>query len=566
MFLHCLQLITGNKIFQVGHLNFIKMNHMKQSFFNLFSSLFRLIRYRKISDPFIAFRHLDISNDDMPNIEHKGIILITPLRVSPTSNIFEGLIGTYFRLKGWDVKYLLCNQLMSFCENVSNEKRKCEICSLCKEEQKQFRSTYLGDFLSLDEIVSNEKKSEIIKYVESLLFDSETDYIYNGVNLRDAIEAGVMRYTQKSEIELYTDLSLLKKCTTTAFILSEAVNILKEKYDIKKLITSHGIYSSWGAVLETAKYFNIDSVVWGRGYIGQGNMLFGNNYAIQEDLKYETEDNFNHVELNDAKRNIVFDYYLAKSSPKKKVDYIDYYEGISLESFDINAFESKVNQYKTVFGMFTNIPWDGQVFNKTDDFPSTRKYIKDTIQWFEKNSDCLLIIRAHPAEVSRDDSIRGWTFEYLLKQEYPTLPDNVIFLAPKNPITSYMALEYIQYAIMYGSSMAIELAVRRIPVIHTGFTYISNKKIVFDVTTLDDYYSKLQMAKEGELIITDEMYDNALRYGYYWIVERNIEDNSCALLNLNFVSYNFKNRKELLSNVFLSFVYNKIVNNKRIVK
>lgn len=542
------------------------MKRMKQRFFNLFSPLFRLVRYRKKSDPFTLFRKMGINNTSIPNIEYKGTILITPLRVSPTSNVFEGLIGTYLRLRGWNVKYLLCNQLLPFCENISNEKRKCEICSLCKEEQRHFRRTYLGDFILLNEVISSEEKNEIIQYVETLSFNSEADYFYNGINLKDAIEAGVMRYTQKSEIELHDDIPLLRKCATTAFILSKAVNILREKYDIKKLITSHGIYSSWGAVLETAKYFNIDSVVWGRGYIGQGNIVFGNNYAIQEDLKYETEDNFRHVQLDEEKRKTVFDYYLAKSNPKKKVDYIDYYEGISSEIFDINAFISKVNNYKTVFGMFTNIPWDGQVFNKTDDFPSTRKYIRDTIQWFERNPDTLLIIRAHPAEVSREDSIRGWTFEYLLKQEYPELPENVIFLAPQNPITSYKLLEYIQYAIMYGSSMAIELAVRRIPVIHTGFTYISNKNIVFDVTTVDDFYQKLDKAKAGELIVTDGMYENALKYGYYWIVERNIPDNSCKLSKLNFVSYNFSNKDEFLKNDFLSFVYDRIVENKRLVK
>ena len=48
--------------------------------------------------------------------------------------------------------------------------------------------------------------------------------------------------------------------------------------------------------------------------------------------------------------------------------------------------------------MFTNIPWDGQVFNKTEVFPTTRFYLKNTINWFLFNPDALLIIRAHPAE------------------------------------------------------------------------------------------------------------------------------------------------------------------------
>ena len=522
------------------------------------------MRYRHFSDPFKSFKELNIHVDS--EVISEKTILITPLRVSPTSNVFEGLIGSYFKLKGWNVKYLMCHQALSFCENVSNEKRKCAICSLCKREQMEFKKTYLGDCINIDDYISKDEKIEIGTYVKSLSFKLDEDFIYNGVNLKDAIEAGVMRYTQKSEIEIECDLDLLRKCATTAFILSHVTTNVIKTLKINKLITSHGIYSSWGAILETAKYRKVDSIVWGRGYIGQGNMLFGNNYAIQEDLKFETQENFDSIVLDDQKKKVVFDYYMAKSNPKSKVDYVDYYDGISKEAFDIKAFENKVCQYQNVYGMFTNIPWDGQVFNKTIDFPSTRKYIKDTIHWFEKNPDCLLIIRAHPAEVSRDDSMRGWTFEYLLKQEYPILPNNVIFLAPQNPITSYDLLNYIQYSIMYGSSMAIELAIRRIPVIHTGFTYISNKNIVFDVTTVDDFYDKLDKSKVGLLKITNEMYDNALKYGYYWITQRNITDNSCFLSNLRFVSYNFKNKNEFLNNEFLSFVFQCIINNKRLVK
>ncbi len=540
--------------------------NMKQRLFNLLSPFFRLIRYRKKNDPFMMFRHLGFRKIVSPSVTHKGVVLITPIRVSPKSNVFEGLIGSYFRLKGWDVKYLLCNQSLSFCENIQTVNRKCTVCALCKAEQKQFCKSYLGDCIHLTELVSEKKKKEINEKVKSLLFTSDNDYIYNGIDLKNEIQSGVMRYTQKSEIQPQFDLPILKKCASTAFLLSEAITMLHEKYSIRKLITSHGVYSSWGTVLQTAKHYKIDSFVWGRGYIGQGNMQFGHNHSIQDSLKFETEEDFSHIVLDEEKKKVVFDYYLAKSDPKKKVDYIDYYDGLSMNLFNIEAFEKKVRQFRCVFGMFTNIPWDGELGNRTVGFPSTRKYVKSTIQWFEKNPDCLLIIRAHPAEVYRDDAVRGWTFEYLLKQEYPELPENVIFLAPQNPITSYKLLEYIQYAIMYGSSMAIELAVRRIPVIHTGFTYISNKNIVFDVTTVDDFYQKLDKAKAGELVVTDDMYENALKYGYYWIVERNIPDNSCKLSNLNFMSYKFSNKDEFLKNEFLSFVYDRIVENKRLIK
>ena len=63
-------------------------------------------------------------------LDNKGTILLAPVRVSPVSNLFEGLIGYYFKLKGYKVKALLCDQCVSFCDNISkNNKRKKISCS-----------------------------------------------------------------------------------------------------------------------------------------------------------------------------------------------------------------------------------------------------------------------------------------------------------------------------------------------------------------------------------------------------------------------------------------------------
>jgi hypothetical protein len=538
---------------------------VKQLLYNLLSSIFYKVRYSKRKNPFLDFSNLHFPMNFAKDNLNKGTVLITPIRVTPASNLFEGLFGVFFRLRGYKVKYFLCNQELNYCENIANLSRKCATCSLCLREQKVYTTTFKTDNVYLSSYVSRIDIQKIKNVVKKCSFDKDEDYIFEGVNLKDCIESGVMRYTQKSDVILSEDIDLLRKCATTSFLLAKFIIEFSSKEKIYKLISSHGIYSSWGAIIDTARVLGIDSIVWGRGYIGQGNVLFGHNRAIQDDLRNERSDVFDDIELTEDNLQIVKNYFFKKEDLKSKVDYINYYVGISLDDFDIEGFNKNLSKYNTIFGMFTNIPWDGQVFNKTEAFPTTIVYVRYTIEWFKQNPDCLLVIRAHPAEVSRDDS-KGVTFEELLYNEYPQLPDNVIFLGPKNPITSYMLSTKIDYAIMYGSSMSIELAIRKIPVIHTGYLFTSNKGIVFDIETETDYYDKLIKAKNHSLKFTEEMYKNAMKYGYYWIMKRHIKDTSTELSNLNYVSFNFSNEEEFMKDEFLNFVFDKITSGKRIVK
>ena len=63
------------------------LNH----YFNFLGWTFNLIRYRNKKDPFKEFHKLR-KNERIPK-PSKGNVLIIPIRVSPISNLFEGIIG-----------------------------------------------------------------------------------------------------------------------------------------------------------------------------------------------------------------------------------------------------------------------------------------------------------------------------------------------------------------------------------------------------------------------------------------------------------------------------------------
>lgn len=536
-----------------------------QKFINLWGFIFIKLRYIKISDPFYLFYLL--SKNHTIKEKNKGTILLAPIRVSPVSNLFEGLIGYFFKMKGYKVKALICDQCISFCDNkAKNDRKKSISCSICLAEQKRFCNFFGFEKISLKNNITLKEKDNIKTKVSTLEFKNDNDFIYKGVNYKNEICSGTLRYTLRSEIKTKNDFKILKKAAYTSFVFSTSFqNILEKEKSLDHLIISHGIYSTWGSILAKAKKNNLNTIVWGRGYVGQGDLMFGHNCSTHDESINEDNQVWKEKHLTISEREKVLLYFGNKFSGISKSDHVNYYDNINISDTNKEHFFTGLNSYKRIFGMFTNIPWDGQVFNKTEGFPTTRDYITNTISWFIANIDCALVIRSHPAEKTRVVAKGTETFWELLSELYPTLPKNIYFLEPENSITSYDLAKKIDVAILYGSTLSLEFAVMGIPVIQTGKYNVNGKNIVFEVNTKKDFWEILDTAKERKIEYTDEMKENAINYAYYWIFRRHIKDTTVNLHHLIFKNYHFQNINEFSQNQTMNFIYSKIINGEKII-
>lgn len=536
-----------------------------QSIFNSFGRLFVKLRYYKKADPFKLFYSL--SKDKTIDYKSKGSLLIAPIRVTPTSNLFEGLIGYFFKIRGYEVKALVCDQSISFCENKSKNNRTKKItCSLCLAEQKRFCKYFGFEKISIKDYISAKEVNGIKKVISKLNFDTDEDFIHNSIDYKDDIYSGTLRYTLKSEVKTDSDFAILKKAAFTSFTLSTAFKNITNQNSFDHLIISHGIYSTWGSILSSAKKYKLNTIVWGRGYIGQGDLMFGHNCSTHDESIIEDKQAWCNLELSKNEKENVMKFFETKFSGVSKLEHVNYYDKININSSNNRLFFNKLESYNRVFGMFTNIPWDGQVFNKTEGFPTTQFYITNTIDWFLKNKDCALVIRSHPAEKTRKAAKGTETFQMLLKELYPVLPENVYFIEPENSITSYDLAKNIDAAIMYGSTLSLEFSVMGIPVIQTGKYNVNGKKIVYEVTNKNDFWKLLDKIKNEKIEYTSEMKRNAINYAHYWISKRHIKDTSVNLENLRFKSFNFNSINEFEKNETMNFIYGKIVNNQKIIQ
>lgn len=542
-------------------------NQYLQKMFNLISFIFLFVRYRNRKDPFRIFKKISNANILIDKI-NKTLILV-PFRVSPLSNLFEGLIGYYFKLKGYNVKAILCNQSVHYCENITyrDEKKRLAICALCLKEQKRFCSSFNIEPLNLNDYISNIEQKEINSFINNIDVLKEDAFQFRKVNFKKNVVSGVTRYTLKSDIDYLVDASILKGYLKTALLSHIAAENIFNKNKPDLLIMSHGIYSTWGSILNASRISKIPSYVWARGYVGQGDLMFGQNSSYLEDLILENKDIYQAFNYSSEDIENTKSYFKAKRNIDSKVEYVNYYSTVKKESYTLESFlkENRIIKQNKVFGMFTNIPWDGQIFNQTPGIPDTKFYVRTVVSWFEKNPDCNLIIRAHPAETDDEEGNGSEKFIDILNRLYPKLPDNVFFIPADSPITSYQLSEIIDAAVIYGSSIGLELAIAGIPVIQAGNFNTSLKGFVFEAADSSQLADYLNQCKNGLLKMTEDQIMNSIKFGNYWIYKRHIPDSTVILDRLIFQNFNFNSINEFINNDTLEFIYNKMETNSKII-
>jgi len=514
-----------------------------QKIFNLFEK--RLINY-KFGDklnPFEEFEKIK-SKDPLPPIT-KGTILVGPIRVSAVAHLLEGIIGYIYRLRGYKVYALMCGQKLNVCESKDLSLKSFAKCTICLSEQKKFCSTFEIEPLYIGDLLSSENEQEIQHSLDSLTMDSML--LNEKIDLSKEIKSGLMRVLKVSNVNNKRYLPLLKKYGKTAMETYIATENAIKKVNPTNVLMSHGVYSTWGGMIRACENNKIDTVVWGRGYVNKGFVMatHGKSYLFENIV--EPTSNYNGIELTDLQKDRVLSYFKGKRNPNEKVDYVNYYKDNKNVEKEIDIYNKlNIDKNKTLFGMFPNIPWDGQLFSSSENFPSISTFTKSTLEWFERNEEAHLIIRAHPAERHNHTKNQLETFKDILFDLYPKLPDNVTFLDADSDISSYQIENHIEVALLFAGTIGLEFSINKTPVIQTGKNSSSNKGFLFEPNSNSEYHKMLNAFKSKQLHFSDEMYENAIKYAHYWVYERHIPEEVINFEGeLNFKGFNIKSSREL---------------------
>lgn len=503
----------------------------------------RFARYKRRKDPFAAFEGLP-GPAVLPPAD-QGTVLLLPIRVTPVSNLFEGLVGYAMRLRGYKSVALMCGRYIDRCENQNLRSRRQIVCSLCKAEQHRFCASFDIEGSWFADLIPPDIGARIRKLANDVPLTDIPGFIYEGVPTGKHVIFGMQRFLLQSEIDLVAHESLLRKFFHTSLACIEATRRAIALHKPKFVLSSHGIYSTWGAAIETCLTDGVPVVTWARGYVGSGNLVLSHGASYLFEMIYEPVNLWETRKLTPEDEANVLAYFAKKRLGPDSADHVSYYKKV--RKYDPNNLLAKLglDPKRRRLGMYPNIPWDGTAFCATKEFPSVMVWLAAVIDWAQSNPSVDIVIRAHPAERRREGHETVETFESLLRQAYPVLPPNVLFLPPEHEVSSYALSEICESAIIFGSTLSLEFAVIGHPVIQTGMTNVTLKGVVFDCETKADLFAKLDMAAKGTLVVSEEMRRRAMLFAFHWVNKKHLPEEVVNLDNLSFESYKIRSKNEL---------------------
>ena len=217
-------------------------------------------------------------------------------------------------------------------------------------------------------------------------------------------------------------------------------------------------------------------------------------------------------ELNDE-QNTKLDAYLAK---RFQGDFT--MAGIKfwadMKGLD-ESFLNKAAHFKQIVPVFTNVIFDTSQPHANTVFSDMFAWLDVVLEIIKSHPETLFVIRAHPDETrTRKESretVQGW-----VEANGVDKLENVVFVAPKETLSSYELIQRSKFVMVYNSTIGLEASLMGKPVLCAGKARFTQYPTVFFPQTVAEQRSKMEEFLAAETIdVPPEFKRNARRFLYY---------------------------------------------------
>lgn len=341
-------------------------------------------------------------------------------------------------------------------------------------------------YIPYSEFINKNDLIDVSLVTKSLI--KRKKYFYKNVNLKPYVDASLARFFQSviGFVEKESNYDKIKSiCVENAIISALIASKVEELLDPEIIVTSHGTYSTWGPFYEYFKKKGKRVITYGFSNFINNGVVFSKIGVIANKI----DDRFfnlhkNKIDLKLAKKSIetIFSKrFIGKSDDLIKNNFV----------FSNNILKKVENiiQKKDAFALFPNVLWDNSLYDSKSIFDSQVEWIIETIKYFEKQDNKVLIIRAHPSENKHMRSRIG-VKEIIKSKIKRNIFDikNILFIPSNSSLISYSLFPFIKGAIVYNGTIGLEAMYKNIAVFIAGKARYSNKGFSIDFKNKKEYF------------------------------------------------------------------------------
>ena len=179
------------------------------------------------------------------------------------------------------------------------------------------------------------------------------------------------------------------------------------------------------------------------------------------------------------------------------------------------SFLQKAAQFKQIVPVFTNVIFDTSQPHANTAFEDMFDWLDMTLEAIKEHPETLFVIRAHPDELrvrkSSRETVEGWVDSRKVRNE-----PNVVFVGPRETLSSYELIQRSKFVMVYNSTIGLEASIMGAAVLCAGRARFTQYPTVFFPQTAGDIRNKMKEFLEAEKIeVPPEFKRNARRFLYY---------------------------------------------------
>jgi hypothetical protein len=179
------------------------------------------------------------------------------------------------------------------------------------------------------------------------------------------------------------------------------------------------------------------------------------------------------------------------------------------------SFLNKAVQFKQIVPLFTNVIFDTSQPHANTVFSDMFAWLNIVLEIVKSHPETLFVIRAHPDETRTRKESRETVQDWVEVNSVDKLA-NVVFVAPKEALSSYELIQRSKFVLVYNSTIGLEASLMGKPVLCAGKARFTQYPTVFFPQTVAEQRSKMEEFLAAETIdVPSEFKRNARRFLYY---------------------------------------------------
>ena len=474
--------------------------------------------------------------------DRQKYVIFLPFRLNSDATWVELILAISYRLRGFTPIVLFGDRLCPIVDGDLSNKPKFPKAVIDRLRLRRYVNSFGLQPTHFGSLLTTTQKKQIRQEAYAAPIHCIATYRKYEVDLGRSVQASLCRYFLRGTPSLQENELITRKFFHTALLSLEAARVIHHRYKPSLLISSHGIYSTWGVFCDYFQAKDLPYISWGFQY-KKNAFIFSHNKSYHEDIIKENPEDWLGQPVSKQKLAEAVDYLRSKGSASHS-DAINYYsyskEGADAELFDLTT------GYQYKLGVFPNISWDAQISFKPKTFESMNDWLITTVEWAAENPEVIVIIRAHPAEKRAGYEVKE-TARKLITDAFRSPPENVVILDKADDPSSYRVLSAVDACAVYGSKFGLEAAVEGKAVVVGGEAYYSGKGITFDARGRDNYKDLLSQVTLSNLKPSTKMVEMSKLYAYHYHSRRQTVLKLAELDRTSFRSFLFDDETQLVN-------------------